>query len=73
MSATPKLSKPFDPFPKRKDLVPVTIEFPPEVYRELERVVADEKSTLESATIWAVELMLNQIRQREAYDANERD
>jgi hypothetical protein len=43
------------------------------VYHDLERVVADEKSTLESATIWAVELMLNQIRQREAYDASERN
>jgi hypothetical protein len=62
-----------DTFPKRKDLIPVTVEFPPEVYRELERVVADEASTIGSAIIWSVEVMLAQHRRVEEHERAERE
>lgn len=62
-----------DPFPKRKDLIPVTVEFPPEAYRELERVVANEASTMESAIVWSVEVVLAQHGRVEENERAERE
>ncbi len=51
----------------------MTVEFPPEAYRELERVVANEASTMESAIVWSVEVVLAQHGRVEEHERAERE